>query len=261
MDPDLLCEGAAASGLSGIEWGVGAGQALALDATEHAVTALARSQESHDLACCSLAVHDEQALTAAPGTWERLAAAATALDAPYVRVYATPPSRPGRSPGRFQEEFDQLRDALARAAEVTARAGRRLLLEPAPSTLAPGPALAVLALSSADQEQVGVVYDPGSLAREGWLDPFLTTDVLGPLLRHVHAKNTAPRRTAEGRWAWERSDLTAGIVDWSRVFHALNVAQYEGWVVLDHLASHTQADLRSEAACLTELTERDYSPS
>lgn len=255
MAPDRLCESAAASELRGVEWGVGAGQALSLDVRPEAVDMLLRSQTSSGLACCGLAVHDEDVLTAAPGVWARLADAAVALEAPHVRVYATAPTAPGRSADGFREEFARLRDLLAQQAAVMAGAGRRLLLEPAPATLVPGPDLAVSALSSAGQEHVGVVYDPGSLAREGWIDPLLAADVLGPLLRHVHAKNTSPHRAEDGSWSWQRSDLTAGIVDWAHVLKALQAARYEGWVVLDHLTSHTPECLRAEAACLTELTE------
>lgn len=255
LAPAALCEAAAASGLRGVEWGVGDGQALTLDAPDAVVDALVRAGAETGLDCCGLAVHDDRALESAPAVWQRLAAAAQALGAPYVRVYATPPLGESASSGRFPEEFALLQRRIAEFAGIVAATGRRLLLEPAPSTLVPDPVLAVRALSAAGQDQVGVVYDPGSLAREGWLDPFLATDVLGPLLRHVHVKNASPTRSADGSWTWGRSALDAGIVDWPRVFRALDRVRYEGWLVLDHLTSHTSACLESEVGYLRELAE------
>jgi sugar phosphate isomerase/epimerase len=130
-----------------------------------------------------------------------------------------------------------LRSRLAERAGVLSAAGLRLLLEPAPMTLVPDPAQAREVLGGTDQEMVGVVYDPGSLAREGWLDPWLAAGVLGPLLRHVHVKNLSPTRGEDGRWSWLPTTLDAGIVDWTRVFAALHQAGYRDWLVLDHLSS------------------------
>lgn len=255
LAPAQLCESAAAAGLHGVEWGVGTGQALPLGAPDAVVEVLRRAGARSGVACCGLAVHDGLALESGPGVWQRLAAAAETLGAPYVRVYATPGPAGRGSAGGFGDTFALLRGRLAKAADIVAANGRRLLLEPAPATLVPDPALAVQALAAADQDRVGVVYDPGSLAREGWLDPFLATEVLGGLLRHVHVKNTSPVRDADGVWTWGRSALASGIVDWPRVFRALDRIGYGGWLVLDHLTSHTPACLESELEFLRKLAE------
>ncbi len=254
-EPGRLCAAAANAGLRGVEWGAGRGQALPLDAPDRAVDALVRAAAADGLAACGLSVHDDRALESPVEVWERLAAAAVAVGAPHVRVYAPPVLDESESSGAFPEAFARLKRRIAEVAAVVAAVGPRLLLEPAPTTLVPDPVLAVRALSAADQDRVGVVYDPGSLAREGWLDPFLATDVLGPLLRHVHVKNASPVRGADGTWTWLRSVLDAGIVDWPRVFRALDRTGYEGWLVLDHLDAHTGESLASEAGCLRRLAE------
>jgi sugar phosphate isomerase/epimerase len=233
LDPAELCAQAAAHALDGVEWGAGAGHQLPLAAaaTDDAVTAIVRAAAAHGLDCCGVAIHDEDALRLPLADWQRLALVAVRLGAPHVRVYAT------GLEGVFRADFDRLRERLAERAAVLAAVGVRLLLEPAPSTLVPDPAQARDAFAGAEPGQVGVVYDPGSLAREGWLDPFLATGVLGGLLRHVHVKNLSPQRGADGRWSWLRTTLPAGIVDWPRVLAALDDAGYRGWLVLDHLSA------------------------
>ncbi|MGW4489827.1 sugar phosphate isomerase/epimerase family protein [Amycolatopsis sp. NPDC004368] len=249
LDPQRLCEVAVDHGLDGVEWGVGAGHALGLTATDAQVAAVAGTAEEAGLACAGVAVHEPDAIACAAPLWQRVCELAKALRAPHVRVYA-------RGHGTdFDTDFTRLRSQLAdKAAECAAR-GMRLLLEPAPTTLVPDPALAHRALSEMDIDQVGVVYDPGSLAREGWQDPLLATGVLGPLLRHVHVKNVAPERAEGGTWVWRRAALDTGIVDWPRVSDALEAAGYSGWFVLDHLSSQEPGSLAADLAQLRKLTE------
>jgi sugar phosphate isomerase/epimerase len=249
LPPGQLCALAADNGLLGIEWGVGSGQALPVEASEAALAGVAQAASTHGLACCGLAVHDEQALAYPISVWRGLAELGARIGAPHVRVYAT------RRETNFDADFARLRDQIAERSEVVAAAGLWLLLEPAPQTLVPDPALARQALSETRSEAVGVVYDPGSLAREGWLDPLLATEVLGPLLRHVHVKNLYPRRGDNGTWSWYRTTLDQGIVDWPQVFQALNRADYAGWLVLDHLSSHADGALATDLRHLRGLTE------
>ncbi|MEV4603700.1 sugar phosphate isomerase/epimerase [Amycolatopsis sp. NPDC049253] len=249
LDPGRVCALAAEHGLDGVEWGVGVGQALPLTVSDAQLAAVATAAASHGLACAGVAVHEPEALAYPAALWHRICDLAVVLGAPHVRVYAT-----GRDTD-FDSGFAGLRELLADKARATAERGLRLLLEPAPATLVPDPALARRALSGVDSDSVGVVYDPGSLAREGWQDPFLATGVLGVLLRHVHVKNVAPRRNEDGSWVWQRTGLDTGIVDWSRVSDALDAAGYAGWFVLDHLSSHEPGSLAVDLVHLRKLAE------
>lgn len=251
QDPEQACATAAMSGLTAVEWGAGPGQALTLDAPDAAVRRLLRATSRAGLMCCGLSVHDDAVLASPPGVWQRLVAAAAGLGAPHLRVYACAPQGP------FTEDFALLRKRLAALVRAAAAHDVRLLIEPAPGTLVPGAALALDALSGLDPRHVGVVYDPGSLAREGWLDPFLAVGVLGVMLSHVHVKNTAPQRAPEGGWTWQRASLDSGIVDWARVFAALRQARYAGWIVLDHLSSREGDSLTHDLAQLRDYWEED----
>jgi sugar phosphate isomerase/epimerase len=248
LDPRQLCAVVADHGLHGVEWGVGVGHALPVSATSAQLKEVTAAAAGQGLACVGLSVHEPDALAYPTALWRRICELALAVGAPHVRVYAT-----GHDTD-FDSGFARLRAQLADKAKLTAAEGLRLLLEPAPATLVPGPSLARRALSGLDEEHVGVVYDPGSLAREGWQDPFLATGVLGPLLRHVHVKNLAPQRGEGGTWVWRRSTLDTGIVDWPRVLDALEAVGYAGWFVLDHLSSQEPGSLAADLVHLRRLT-------
>jgi Sugar phosphate isomerases/epimerases len=250
--PEEICAACADAGLDGVEWGVGPRQVLQPHDVKLGVADLQRAGNSAGLLCSGVSAHDDNALLYPAETWKWLAALAAELGAPHVRVYAPP-----LAPSRIESAWNELRDRLSECSTITAEAGVRLLIEPAPTTMVPGPVLASHALAHLEENDVGVVYDPGSLAREGWVGPHLAVSLLGPLLRHVHVKNVSPTRESSV-WRWHPATLEAGIVDWDGVLEALDAVGYRDWFVLDHLSAEISAEvLRSDVARLRQLAHRD----
>jgi sugar phosphate isomerase/epimerase len=254
-NPGDLCAAAADAGVDGIEWGVGHGQAIAPGAPGTDVARLADASHARGLTCAGLAVQDADGLRYPLETWRRLAERGQELGAPHVRVFAS-----AVDPANVGAGFEEVRSRLAACAAVVAEAGLRLLLEPSPRTLTPGPALACQALAAIDPETVGVVYDPGSMAQEGWLDPRLALAVYGPLLRHVHVKNVTPGHVADS-WGWRPATLEQGFVNWTSVFEALDAVAYDGWLVVDHLSGRADAEvLAGDVAGVRRLIEAVVTP-
>lgn len=253
--PDDLCAAAADAGAEGVEWGVGSGQALDSADPGTGLDRLAGACRARGLSCAGLAVQDADGLRLSLETWRRLAEHGRVLGAPHIRVFASPVD-----PTDVGGGLAELGARLAACAEIVAETGLRLLLEPAPRTLLPAPEMARQALAAIDPKITGVVYDPGNLAQEGWLDPRLAVAVYGPLLRHVHVKNVAPRYEA-GAWRWGPAPLKDGLVDWARVLEALDSTGYDGWLVLDHLSGRADAGvLASDVAQVRRLTEAGVAP-
>lgn len=250
--PGEICAAIADAGLDGVEWGVGSKQVLQPHDLCVGVADLKRAGNSAHLRCSGVSAHDDNALLYPSETWKWLAEMAAELNAPHVRVYALPLVL-----SRIEAGWNELHDRLSVCSSITAAAGVRLLVEPAPTTLVPGPVLARQALVHLEEDDVGVVYDPGSLAREGWVGPHLAVSLLGPLLRHVHVKNVAPTRES-GTWRWNRATLEAGIVDWKEVRAALDAVGYGDWFVLDHLSGDaSEKVLLNDVAQLRQLAHGD----
>lgn len=246
-----ICQMASTLRFDGVEWSIGTGQVLQVGAPSGEVHEIAQAGAVFGLQCCGVSVHDGDALLRPDAQWEWLAETATALESPHIRVYA-PPVTVIEKLGDFDTALGDLQVCIAERADRLSRYKLKLLIEPSPRTLVPSPDLARNALTKAERAYVGVVYDPGSLVQEGWLDPFLAVKVLGRSLQHVHVKNVLPTQQS-GRWTWTYERLLAGFVDWEQVVHAVEAAGYLGWYVLDHLSSGDPGAMTADLFDLREL--------
>jgi sugar phosphate isomerase/epimerase len=107
-------------------------------------------------------------------------------------------------------------------------------------TICPSASLTHRLVSGLDPELVGVIFDPGNMAREGFEDYRIGFELLGPYLAHVHLKNAAfEPPEADGVWQHRWTPLEDGVVDFGSLFEALNASGYGGWfVVEDFSAAH-----------------------
>lgn len=243
---------ASSLGLASVEWGSGRGQAIERADDGPGVRELC---ERAGLRSGGLAVQDAEVTLATPSRAGKYVALAVALGAPHIRLLA--PAYNGGSLGREQE---RVRIAIDRLVEVAAPQSVAVLVETAPTTLAPAPELAVTLVERQPPEHAGVLYDPGNMVIEGHLAPAVAIARLGPYLRHVHVKNIAWRRQGEV-WRWRHAPLASGILDWSSIVHELAAARYRGLFSIDHLGGEASArKLGSESAFLSKLVAADAQP-
>ncbi|MFF4600947.1 sugar phosphate isomerase/epimerase family protein [Amycolatopsis sp. NPDC001319] len=178
---------------------------------------------------------------------------AASAGAPWIRVRA--PWRDGRP---YRELLAEARDFFALLAKSARRHGVRALLEIHQRSIAPSASLAQRLVGEFDPQWIGVIYDAGNLAIEGYESHALALDLLGPHLAHVHLKNVAYARPAEGGpWTPDWSALDNGVVDVPGLLEALDDARYTGWVsVEDFSTTRTPtATARFDADLLRELTQ------
>jgi len=73
---------------------------------------------------------------------------------------------------------------------------------------------------------------------EGFEDYRIGTELLGPYLAHVHLKNAAfDRPEGGGTWRPRWAPLEDGVVDFERLFEALRLAGYDGWLVMEDFSA------------------------
>jgi sugar phosphate isomerase/epimerase len=94
---------------------------------------------------------------------------------------------------------------------------------------------AMTLLRSFAPDEVGILYDPGNMAVEGWEAPRAALNIMGPYLAEIHVKNArwVPDVAENGitRWKGESADLENGCVDWADVIAHLKAHGYDGWLI------------------------------
>ena len=245
MLPDLTPEEAARalkdSGYDGVEWRVawipeekrgdvpsfwGNNRCTFAPTQEAAVRARAVSQAA-GLAVPGLGTYIDVGDLAATEDAMRFAQTA---GAPQLRV-GVGAFRAGAS---YADLFAKAKDFLAEVEPLARRYGVKALVEIHHGTICPSAALAYRLVSHFDPECIGVIFDAGNMAHEGFEDYRLGLELLGPYLTHVHLKNAAyDRPAAGGVWQPRWSPLEDGVVDFSRLFGALGAVGYDGWLAVE----------------------------
>jgi sugar phosphate isomerase/epimerase len=234
------------AGLAAVELAVGPG--MSLETAREAEVCRARAAlERVGLQACGVA---------APASWpigspelETAVRIAADVGGQFVRAFAPPYDLSRPAAGQLADASSALQHLRIRTADLAVD----LLLETAQGTVAPSPELASRVIRGADVEALGVVYDPANMVVEGGLQAEYTVSYLGPLLRHVHAKNQVFVRSNSG-FHNRRTALDRGYVDWVDVGAALTRHDYAGFVSIDHLSGRPSIKrLRADVATLRTL--------
>lgn len=161
---------------------------------------------------------------------------AVTAGAPQVRVGA------GALDGSYEESFAAAREFLGGVEDLAKSHGVKALVEIHHRTICPSASLAHRLVSAFDPERIGVIFDPGNMAQEGFEDYRIGLELLGPYLAHVHIKNSAFERP-EGGGVWEPcwAPLEDGVVDFGSLFAALAGVGYEGWLVIEDFSGARQS--------------------
>jgi sugar phosphate isomerase/epimerase len=136
--------------------------------------------------------------------------------------------------GSYSEMFDAAKRFLHGVEGLSGKHQVKAVVEIHHGTICPSASLAHRLVSGFDPERIGVIFDPGNMAQEGFEDYRIGLELLGPHLAHVHLKNAAFERP-EGGGVWEPrwSPLEDGVVDFDRLFTALGEFGYDGWLVVE----------------------------
>lgn len=173
---------------------------------------------------------------------------------PQLRVSAGAPE------GGYAESFARARGFLAEVEGLAKRYGVRALIEVHHRTICPSASLTHRLVSHFDPEAIGVIYDPGNMAFEGYEDYCVGLELLGPYLAHVHLKNTRyDRPQGGGVWQAGWAPLEDGVVNFPQLFAALRRVGYDGWLSVEDFSAarssrealvHNLAFIRTHLASL-----------
>lgn len=90
------------------------------------------------------------------------------------------------------------------------------------------------------EKHIGIIFDPGNSAVEGFTRPEYSISVFGKYLAHVHVKNCRQGNSSEGavsgrKYKMEFGSISEGDLDWSAIIKALKNANFSGFLSLEAL--------------------------
>jgi sugar phosphate isomerase/epimerase len=179
----------------------------------------------------------------------------------FARMAGAPQIRVGSGSlegATYAQRFEEARRFLMGVEELAGQHGVKALVEIHHDTICPSASLAHRLVSGSDSDAIGVTFDPGNMALEGFEDYRIGTELLGPYLAHVHLKNAALDRPENGgAWRPRWAPLEDGVVDFERLFEALRVAGYEGWLMIEDFsaARPTREALRHNLGFIRDLVD------
>jgi len=179
---------------------------------------------------------------------------AVTAGAPSIRVGVARNDEPGNFQALFARSTDFLGDVQALAQQY----GVKALIEMHHGTITASASAARRLVEHFDPAHIGVIHDCGNMVFEGFEEYRRGLEILGPYLGHVHVKNAAYDRPAEGgAWKGRWAPLRDGVVDFPALFAALRVVGYDGWVVVEDFsqAYDSRIALRENLAFLRGVAE------
>lgn len=159
----------------------------------------------------------------------------------------------------YKQQFDETIEHLKVVEGIVKEYGVKALIETHMKMIVPSPSAAYRLVSNFDPRYIGVILDPGNLVVEGYEDPVMSVDLLGPYLGLVHAKNMrwlidGVGENSELVWKFESAALRNGMADWKRIIGALRDSGYNGFLSMEDFSQGNYRDkLQDNARFLRQL--------
>ena len=176
---------------------------------------------------------------------------AVATKAPFIRL--------GAAAGFSSKDTDNYHAILgetiagyARCVELAKGTGVKLILEMHGNTIHPSASLAYRIVSNFSSNDVGVIYDPQNMVRDGYETPAIAISVLGDYLAHCHFgahRPVAGEPDENGTvvWKWERCKINEGLFNFPVIFKLLKKVNYSHFISVEDFGPQPPEEKFSEA--------------
>jgi len=152
-----------------------------------------------------------------------------------VRLWGPPPGE-----GAYTEAFKRMRGFVDTLLPFARQQGVTLALEQHQNTIFSSVSLAMRLAEYYAPEDLKVIYDIGNLGIEGYEDPRIALELLGPHLAHVQIKNVM--RTPKGKglgWAWDWCPMDEGVIALPHFLHLLAERRFNDWLCVEDFSSQS----------------------
>lgn len=135
----------------------------------------------------------------------------------------------------------------------TRRHGIKVLIEMHGGTIHPSASLAHRIVSKFNAEDIGVIYDPQNMVKDGFETIPLALELLGDYLAHIHVGAhrpfpNEPDKKGIVKWSWRGCPMSEGLYDFSEMVDCLRKIKYDGFISVEDFRGDCSPEERLENA-------------
>ena len=176
---------------------------------------------------------------------------AVAAGAPFIRLGAAAGYR-GLDTDDYQAIYGETVAGYARCLELSRGTGVKLIVEMHGNTIHPSASLAYRIVSNFSPADVGVIYDPQNMVRDGYETPAIALQLLGDYHAHCHfgAHRPVPGERDENgtlQWKWESCPMSDGLFNFPLVFNLLKKHNYRHFISVEDFRAISPEEKFAEA--------------
>ena len=167
---------------------------------------------------------------------------AVAVGAPFIRLGATSSFDPNEG-GNYNRIYGETVAGYARCIELAKGTGIKLILEMHGWQIHPSASLALKIVSNFSSRDVGVIYDPQNMVRDGFETPAIMIPMLGEYIAHCHfgAHRPVPGELDENgtrQWKWEHCAMNEGLFNFPIAMKFLKQIGYKGFISIEDFGKY-----------------------
>lgn len=168
---------------------------------------------------------------------KRVLEGAVEAGAPFMRVGASSGFKADGT-NNYWEIYGETVAGYARVREILRGSGVKMVLEIHGNTIHPSASLAYRIVSHFDPAEVGVIYDPQNMVKDGYETPALALQLLGPYVAHLHVGAHRPiqgEQDAKGTtvWKWEACRMGEGLYPFPILIRQLQKMNYGHFISVE----------------------------
>ena len=162
---------------------------------------------------------------------------AVAIGAPFMRVGAAA-GYSMDADENYKAIYGDTIAGFARCLELTKGTGVKLILEMHGWTIHPSASLALRIVSNFSPNEIGVIYDPQNMVRDGFETISLAIPMLGEYIAHCHFGAHRPvagelDENGVRQWSWEACPMNEGLYNFPLAMKRLKKIGYDKFISIE----------------------------
>lgn len=147
----------------------------------------------------------------------------------------------------YHELYDEAVRNYEKALKITRQYGVRVFVEMHGGTIHTSASLAYRIVSNFDAKDIGVIYDPQNMVKDGYETIQIACELLGDYLAHVHAgaHRPIPNGVDENgtvKWSWEACRLCEGLFNFPEMMGCLRKVNFNGFISVEDFRNDVPAE-------------------